>query len=255
MIDHLSSSQINLYLRCSLKYKFQYIDKIPKPFQSSGLAFGTVIHASLQWLHNKRMKGEDINLTTLYRIFEADWYALTLGTEIHYKDNENERGLLLMGREMLGLYFHSRGNGLKGAEVPFSIPFVNTDNGECLDIPLEGIFDLIEEDDVIVEFKTCAKTINPKDPNYYIQLTAYSYAYQMLYQKPAKSLKIIAFVKTKKPKVIPSMATRDKKDHQRFFYLAKEVIKGIRSHIFFPQPSFWCNDCEYEEPCWAWRGN
>ena len=49
-IEHLSKSQISLYMDCSLKYKFQYIDNLPKPFKPAGLAFGTSIHSALEWL-------------------------------------------------------------------------------------------------------------------------------------------------------------------------------------------------------------
>jgi len=48
---------------------------------------------------------------------------------------------------------------------------------------------------------------------------------------------------------------RNKQDYQRLYYLAAEELKGINAKIFFPQPSFWCNDCEYAEYCKAWRGN
>jgi len=43
-------------------------------------------------------------------------------------------------------------------------------------------------------------------------------------------------------------------DHQRFFHLAKEALKGIRSGVFFPRQSFGCNECEYAEPCRGWNG-
>jgi len=107
----------------------------------------------------------------------------------------------------------------------------------------------------LVEFKTSSKTLSPQDPIYYVQLTTYSYAYTMLYQKMPKRLKIVDFVKSKTPKIVPIETERDEEDHQRLFHMAKEVLKGIKSGVFFPQPSFWCNDCEYEEHCKRWRGN
>ena len=56
-MDHLSSSQINLYLLCSLKYKFIYLDKLPKPFKSSGLMFGSAMHSALSWVHKEKING------------------------------------------------------------------------------------------------------------------------------------------------------------------------------------------------------
>jgi len=105
MIDHLSSSQINLYLQCSLKYKFQYIDKIPRPFKPSGLALGSAIHSALAWLHRERMNGNRVTLKKLYKIFDSDWYSQKVDTEIRYKDGEEEMKLVVLAKEMLGLYF------------------------------------------------------------------------------------------------------------------------------------------------------
>ena len=41
--DHLSVSQINLYLLCPRKYAFTYVEKIPRVFKPIGWAFGGAI--------------------------------------------------------------------------------------------------------------------------------------------------------------------------------------------------------------------
>jgi len=158
-MDHLSCSQMNLYLQCSLKYKFQYIDKFPKPFKPSGLTFGGSIHAALAWLHKQRMNEKDVSVDKLYRIFDADWYAQTLDTNIRYKNGETDTRLAIMAKEMLSLYFVRPHRKPAGAEVPFTVPLVNTDTGEKLDVNLEGYIDLIEEG-AVTEFKTSSQTMN-----------------------------------------------------------------------------------------------
>ena len=254
-MDHLSCSQMNLYLQCSLKYKFQYIDKFPKPFKPSGLTFGGSIHAALAWLHKQRMNGNNVPLQRLLRIFDADWYAQKLDTEIRYKNGEMDTRLTVMAREMLSLYFNQSYKKPVGAEVPFVLPLVNLSTGEKLDINLEGFIDLIEKDDTITEFKTSAQAMNSRDIEDHLQLTAYSYAYQMLYQRPPKLLKLIDFVKTKRPRIITLEADAKRLDYQRFFHLASQILNGIRHRNFFPRKSFMCKDCEYAGPCKAWRGN
>lgn len=251
-MDHLSASQMNLYFQCSLKYKFQYIDKLPKPFKASGLVFGSAIHSAISWFHKSQMAGRQVTLEKLYSIFTADWYGQKVESEIRYKESETETSLILLGREMLGLYFHQPRKQVKGTEIPFTVPLVSPGNGDHLGINLEGYIDLLEENDTIVEFKTSVKTMDLKDVN--LQLTAYSYAYEMLYQKRPKSLKVVNFLKLKKPKMLSLEVKTASIDHSRFFHLAKEALKGIRSGVFFPRASFWCNGCEYTEPCRAWQG-
>lgn len=254
-MDHLSNSQINLYLQCSLKYKFHYIDGLPKPFRSSGLAFGSSIHSALSWLHKEKMAGNGVSLDRLYRIFDADWYSQKIENEIRYKEGEDEMKLTIAGKEMLRLYLPHLNGKIRGSEVPFTVPMVDPVTGKHLGIDLEGFFDLVEADDTIVEFKTSAQTMSQKDADDHLQLTTYSYAYHMLYRRIPKLLRIVNFVKNKKPKVIPFETTRNEADHRRFFSLAAQILKGIREDIFFPRKSFMCGDCEYGEPCKAWGGD
>jgi len=255
MIEHLSSSQINLYLQCSLKYKFQYIDEIPRTFKPSGLALGSAVHSALSWFHKMEINGNKVALEDFLKIFDVDWYSQKVDTDIHYKKGEEEMNLVVMAKEMLALYFHQQHNGVKGTEIPFVVPLINPSNGKRLGINLEGFIDLIEKDETIVEFKTSTHSMNPKDIDSHLQLTAYSYAYEILYQKPPKLIKVVNFVKTKKPKIITLETKRSKTDYQRFYYLASQVLKGIRSQIFFPRQSFWCKGCEYAELCKNWKGN
>jgi len=255
MIEHLSSSQMNLYLQCSLKYRFRYVDKIPVPFKPSGLAFGSAIHSTLSWFHKERKNGNKVTLDDFLRLFDTDWYSQRADAEIRYKSGEDEAKLTVIAKEILALYYHQEHNGVADSEIPFVVPLVNPSNGDSLGLNLEGFIDLIEKDDTIVEFKTSNQTYNQKNVDDNLQLTAYSYAYEMLYQKPPKRLEVVNFVKTKKPKMIILKTKRDISDYKRFFSLACQVLRGIHSQIFYPRPSFWCKDCEYGKHCKAWDVN
>ncbi len=255
MTPYLSSSQINLYLLCSLKYKFQYIDLIPKRFKSSGLAFGSAIHSALSWYHKQMMNGNGITIDRLHKIFDADWYSMKTENEIRYKDGEEEMKLLVLGKEMLAQYFALPRKKVIGTEVPFSVPLINPENGKGSAFELEGVMDLIEEDETIIEFKTSAQTMDSQDLENHLQLTIYSYAFERISHKPPKTLKIVDFVKSKKPKIIAMETKRNKDDYQRLYYLAGQIHKSIQQSIFFPRTNFVCKDCEYREKCKSWKGN
>ena len=246
---------MNLYLHCPLKYKFNYVDRLPKPHKSSGLAFGSSLHSALAWLHKQRMNGHDVPVDRLYKVFTADWYAQKIGANIQYKNGESETKLSITAKELLSLYFVKLSRKPVGVEVPFVLPLVNMTTGETLDVNLEGFIDLIEQDNTVTEFKTSAQTMNGDQINDHLQLTGYGYAYQMLYRRPPSLLKLVDFVKTKRPKIVTLQTDANKLDYQRFFYLAGKILRGIRSGIFFPRKSFMCKDCEYSGPCKAWRGD
>jgi putative RecB family exonuclease len=254
-MDHLSSSQINLYLLCGLKYRFQYVDQYPKPFRPSALAFGSAFHSTLQWFHEQSMQGKQVSLETLYRIFDADWFSQKLSLTIRFKDGEQEMVLRNVGKEFLTMYVQEETKPVKGCEIPFTVPLYNPATGKELGIPLTGFFDAVETDDTIVEYKTSAQTLGFDNLASLPQLTAYSYAFEILYHKPPTRLKVVNFVKAKKPKMMISETKRSKEDYRGYLYLATEVFKGIRAGYFIPRTGYWCKDCEYLDLCPLWQKN
>jgi len=259
MPDHLSVSQINLYLLCSLKYRFQYLDELPKPFRPSALAFGSSIHAALSWFHDQVVKGngmvEGVTVERAAKIYGADWFAQTLDTKIHYERGQSASHFAALAKELLTIYIARPQTGIKASEVHFNVPLANPQGGAPLEVSLEGFFDLLTCDEGIVEFKTSGQTLTSRDADSHLQLTAYSYAYEALYHRPPAALKIVDLVKAKKPKMVVLETVRTKADHQRFLALAKEVFGGIRNGVFFPRTGYWCRDCEYLRQCRAWKGN
>jgi CRISPR/Cas system-associated exonuclease Cas4 (RecB family) len=252
-MDHLSSSQITLYLQCGLKYKYQYLDNLPRTFRPAALAFGSALHSALAWLSEEHMKGNGVSVDLLYKIFDADWFAQKLDLEIRFKDGEQEVEFAVIGKEMLSLYAREPAKKPLGAEIPFTVPLVDHTTGETLEVNLEGFFDLIEADGTIVEFKTSAAALNSSDIDSRLQFTAYSYAYELLHRKPPQSIKIVNFIKSKKPRIAIVETKRTKDDYLGFFSVAKGVLKGIKSEVFFPRPGFWCKDCEYASICPLWK--
>jgi len=88
-----------------------------------------------------------------------------------------------------------------------------------------------------------------------LQISAYCYADERLTRKMPKMIKIVDFVKTKKPKMIELETKRTKQDYSRFYSIASKVLQGIKSQNFYPRTSFWCYDCEYAEECRKWGVN
>jgi len=254
-MDVISVSQLNLYRSCSLKYKFQYIDRLPKPFKSSALAFGATMHSAIEWLHKKRMSGKEVTLEGLHKTFSVDWYSQTVDTEIRYKEGEKEDELVAKAKALLTLYHGQGPRDVTGTEVSFKVPLADLTTGEVLDLPLLGYMDLVEHEETITEVKTTASALDIESLDTQFQLLAYDYGFQMKYRREPKRIKIINLVKTKKPKIEVREIERPYRDHRWFFHTAKEAIRGIRQGVFFPNPSFRCKECEYSGPCQNWQGN
>ena len=251
-MDAISVSQLNLYRACSLKYRFQYIDKIPKLFKSSGLAFGSAMHSAIEWLHKERLEGRDITVDELVKMFAADWYSQKLGIEIRIKDGESEDELAQRAKTLLGLYYEKGPKNATHTELPFRVSLVDVSTGEVLDVPLIGYIDLVEGDEILDEIKTSASAMDIESLDTQFQLLAYAYAFEVTFKRSPKAIKLIDLVKTKKPRIEITEVEKLGRAQRWFFHTTKEAIRGIREGVFFPNPSFRCKECEYQKQCGAW---
>jgi RecB family exonuclease len=254
--ESLSISQINLYRTCSLKYRFQYLDQLPRLVQSANMVFGSAIHKALEWLHKERRNGRNPPLDEVLRVFEGDWHAQLLGGEVVFPDDDGRDKFIHKGKELVAQYYHLPQKPVRDAEVYFQLPLTNPATGEVLDVPLRGVIDLVCADDTIDEFKTAAKRVSVSDLPDHLQLTTYSYAFELLYGRTPKDLRLITLLRTKNPDIDVQVTGRTKEDYERLFHIAKETLKGIRAGVFIPNRGCWlCSSCEFDPDCRAWTGN
>src|SRR5437870_7650602 len=99
----VSISQVNAYLGCPLKYRFQYVDKIPRPWRVAAMAFGSSVHAAVEWFHKERLAGRSPEVTQVLQVFDADWYAQNVEPLV-FSEKESKDSLAEKGRAMLQLY-------------------------------------------------------------------------------------------------------------------------------------------------------
>jgi putative RecB family exonuclease len=217
----ISASQLNCYLGCSLQYKFRYVDKLPKPWRSAGMAFGTSIHAAIEWFHRERMAGRVPLASAAVAIFQADWYAQTVEPLIFGK-NETKELLAEKGAEMIRVYIEAAATAPvpSAVEERFSVALVDVETGEEIGVDLHGIIDLVESDGTVVDFKTSAR----------------------------------ALLKTKTPRLERYETVRSEGDLAWTAQLVAGVVRSIDQELFFPNPSWRCSECEYYGHCNLWRG-
>src|SRR5713226_6850836 len=138
----LSVSQVNADLACPLKYRFQYVDKIPRPWRVAAMAFGTSVHAAVEWFHKERLADRTPEIEAVLQVFDADWYAQNVEPLV-FSERESKDSLAEKGRAMLQLYLES-GSDTKpvAVEQPFELDLADPETGEVLDVRLRGIIDL-----------------------------------------------------------------------------------------------------------------
>ena len=249
-----SVSQIQAYLGCSLKYRFQYIDKLPRPWRPAALVFGSSVHAAVEWFHKERLACAAPKIEDVLKIFDADWFAQTLEPVV-FADGETKDDLQAKGQAMLRLYVgQEQGTEPMAVEEWFELDLADPETGEDLAVRLRGVIDLIEQGDTVVELKTAARALPSGDLERHLQLSTYALVYLLLHRR-VPALRIDMLLKTKTPRLERFETTRTPADLAWTARLIERTARAIEAEHFFPNPSWRCTECEYFAQCQSWRGN
>jgi putative RecB family exonuclease len=253
-VQTISLSKVQTYLLCPLKYRFQYVDKIPKPWRASALAFGTSVHAAIEWFHRERIAGRTPDAEAVQNIFAADWYAQNLEPLV-FKEKESSEGLADMGRKMLQIYVQQ----VLGEPVPiaveesFEVDLADPITGELFDLKLRGRIDLLEKGELLVDVKTAGRAFDCRGLERHLQLSVYALSSYLLRHRIPK-LRLDVLLKTKTPRFERMETARTVEDLAWTAHLIRGVAGSIASGQFHPNPGWICGECEYFAHCQAWRG-
>lgn len=262
---HLSYSQINTYLTCSLRYFFQYVKGYVPEHTSSALVLGSSIHASLaRYYDGIKNKGEaesPDSLLEFYRDSMTTELANPRAPILYGTDATNADELLALGERLLRAYMDNPGfNGMEviATELPLSMPLSLSD-GRVTDFALVGAVDLLLKDQLgrllAVDHKTARNALTQETIDQDLQLSAYTLLLQHNgYVEPEQTLHCCYNVirKLKVPKVEKHLTARTTADTQRFNHIANAVLSGIEAEVFLPCTGWQCSGCAYQEHCRGW---
>ena len=253
-MEPVSISRIQAYLACPLKYKFEHVDRIPKPWRAAALAFGGSVHAAIEWFQRERMAHRTPESAAVISVFDADWYAQNVEPLV-FADTESRESLAEKGRELLRIYVdQSEAAAPAAVEESFEVELADPMTGEVLDLTLRGRFDLLEEGETLVDVKTAARTLDDRGIVQHLQLSAYALAYLLLRHRVPK-LRLDQLLKTKQPRIERREAARTIEDLAWTAHLIKRTAGAITAGHFYPNPSWRCGECEFFAHCQAWRGD
>ena len=100
---HVSFTQIDQYLRCPLRYRFLYIDRLEPDFVPAARAFGSGIHAAAAVFFRGVGQGERPSVADVQGYFEALWKLEGERRPLRFGERETKESLLDLGRRMLAV--------------------------------------------------------------------------------------------------------------------------------------------------------
>jgi len=249
-----SASQLVTYAMCARKYFCTYVAEVEPEFRSLSLVLGSAVHSGIAWYFEQRLEGRIPVTAAAEEIVSADVLALTTDANIRWKEQTPE-GLELDARRFVRLYLTQYGHlSVKAVEVPFAVPLADPDTGEVLGRELKGYFDLVLDDNRVIELKTSARGWSDDSLARHLQVGAYAFVWNTLHGGPSM-LDVHVIVKLKRePRVETYSIERGEPATRWWLQAAAAIEHAIQSGAFPPSPSMLCNECEYGSACLRMTG-
>jgi len=242
MPDHLSYSQIALYLECPLLYKLRYLDGEAREGTPAALVFGSAIHKALAKFYTDVMDGEPFVLAGFLKAFEEAWSDAVEEREVVFGEGEDFVSLLALGKEMLKVFARSvMPPKVIAVEVPFEFWLEHPQTGEDSSVPIRDVIDLIEEDENgtiwVVDHKTAGRAYSEQQIAGDLQMLIYAAAVKQLdvVEDRDLMLRLDVLTKSKKPQFLRYPMYRDDHDIARLFEIVEGVWRAIEAEAFYPR--------------------
>jgi putative RecB family exonuclease len=256
----ISFSQLDQYIRCPLKYRFMYVDRVDPEWIPAALIFGRGIDNAAAHYFRGAAAGTPPSLADVQDVFASSWDLETSLREVKFwKGSKAE--LLDQGTRMLAVFHAGQDPATEIVDVQrrLTVPLIDQQTGEVLDRELVVVMDLLERDGeghlVVVDLKTAGRKYTELQVETSLQLTVYSYAAEMggLADREDVRLRFDVLTKTKVPELHRYPTSRDRQANVRLFRLASEVLRGVEAGVFHPIVGWQCKECQFRTNCWAWQ--
>lgn len=255
MMEHISYSQINMFLRCGEQYRRRYIENEIIP-PTIALIKGKSVHKSIEINGKQKIEThEDLQKQDIIDIAISDYEQNTINQELLLIDDEEKcRGKdIIIGENKDSVVSLA---SLYADEISPSIQPVSVEEKITIDISgkqIVTIIDCIDNAENIHDFKTASKSKNQNEIDTSLQFTLYALAYREKTGRMPNGLKMDVLVETKKPKYQKLETTRQENSWLTTLRMIAEINKAIDAGIFLPaQPgSWWCSKrfCGYCFSC------
>ena len=236
---YLSVSQVNMFMRCSLQYKFRYVDDVISP-PGVSLIEGSSMHKALEvGLREKMDTGKIPPVDVMRDAWRDTWKKRQTDIE-DWGDNGKVKATATaehQGMSLVGLYHRDNLPKINplGIEQRFWTS-IGTHN-----IPTLGYIDLVDQEEIdlvdgktVVDHKVVGSTKSQADADGDLQLTLYSKV------SDTRHVRFDCFVKTKIPKIKIVKAMRKRADYKWMDTIFDKVAEAINAGIFLPcDPTGW----------------
>lgn len=235
-IKKISYSQLNTFETCPLRYKFQYLWKIPAP-SAHALNFGSSVHGTVNKFYENVIKGEEPNEQLIASIFEENWISEGYESRSHMTHSK-QKGMEMMQR----FYQVEKNNGFRVPEMMEQLFILKLD-GLTFRGRIDRIDKLPDGTYEIVDYKTGSskRDTNLKKDK---QLFLYALACRDYFRIPVSKMSLYYLDDCSKASVnIKDM------DLDKLYDEIVQSIADLRKSSFEATPGRHCRFCEFNVMC------
>lgn len=244
----LSTTRINVFLQCKLKYKFNYIDHLPK-VSNPAFKLGTACHEALELAGNIWKQKENFSVTDTKKIL--DKY-----TEVAIREGMDDMTIYAVGMNLIKnkLPGFAEDKKIIELEKKFGLgdaPPVLTKDG----VPLIGAIDKVVEHDedtlVIIDYKTQNTAPTPEYVRTDLQLSLYDLVGSRIYPQYKR---IILCLDLLKFEPIYSYRTHEERvEFENYLKILYDIMTSFDpNNDATASLNIFCSWCDYKDYCPAY---
>jgi hypothetical protein len=274
LVSVFSSSQLDTYSRCPAQYYFRHIKKLPDYGNvSSSLVFDRCLKATIyagfgyepnpeipleeQWkpeiavaveAFEGRIKVDEV-FTETFQWLCSD---IEKSSKVEWNDDKEESEMLKQGGTLVNHFEQQFGEIEAEPLVSMRTEMVDKTTGEMvatngMPVYIQSTLDLVGKDGVIFKLKTASRSVSNLEYDWSLDLQWYAYE-QVRKQAPAE-IKVLNFVRTKKPQMQVLSAPQPR--ISRTLAICNAVIASINAGAFYPNAKnvYGCSKCGYSSEC------
>jgi putative RecB family exonuclease len=239
----LSFTRVDTFEQCPRRFRYQYVDGLPQA-PAPQLSFGSSLHATLEWLYDRKhpvLPSLEETLRALYDAWETDGY-----TEV---DRSEQLSAYEHARRIItGLHARLVTGGFRlpaAVEAWFELPFPD-------DVVVVGAIDRIDAQDDgslhVIDYKTNRRARTRDQVRGSLQLAIYALATRELYGRLPETVALDFIV----PGVTVAVPVAEL-DLEAVPGRLASVAARVRAGEDTPTPNRLCDWCDFRAICPVWR--
>lgn len=248
MPEHISYSQISMYMRCGMQYYYRYIEgKILPP--GIAMIVGKTGHAGAEKNYVQKIDThKDLSKQDIIDYTVSVYEEAIVNTEIALTgDDSIDKSKDSLVSSM----------GVFADDVAPNVQPIAVEHKHILEIPnckpVIAILDCIDDKKNVRDLKFTGRSKTQSDVDNSLQLSIYAMAYHDMYNSMPESLCFDNLVHTKLPKYVELKTTRTEDDFISVIRIINAVQDAINKEVFLPAPegSWVCSEkfCGYYQTC------